>query len=175
MNNLVIKQKYSSANTSVNIAKMPRIYGRIDPIFWKNKRVFDYGCGNAKTQHLLNYYITSKLGHWCGYDLTYAPTTYSKITEADIIICANTLCVIHEDEIVQSIINNIVKTNVPFVIQIYEGDKTGIGRATSADSWQRNTKTKEFLTLFNWDVPVIVYKGFIIRKTDKEIFRKILR
>ena len=107
-----------------------------------------------------------------GFDLYWDSDDYSNIHKSTLIVCANLLCVIKEDETVQKIINVILANNKPFIIQVYEGDKSGKGKQTGNDQYQRNLRTKDYLNYFDWKgIDVIVYKGCIIRKRDKHLLQ----
>jgi hypothetical protein len=83
-----------------------------------------------------------------GYDLYNQPMdknqetikTLESSTPIGVIICSNLLCVIKEDEIVQQIVNQVTATRQPYFFTVYEGDKSGVGKQTGEDQWQRNQK-----------------------------------
>ena len=73
------------------------------------------------------------------------------------------------------IINEIIKLSntKPYFFKIYEGNKSGIGKQTKKDCWQRNQKTKDYLQQFDFTgiyAPVI-YKVFITNEKVKELFK----
>jgi hypothetical protein len=165
-------QEFSSKNTSTNYVKLPAIYGKVNWNLLKGKLVFDYGCGNPTTQSNIKAFLKEKEVEYKGFDLYWDSDDYSNIHNSTLIVCANLLCVIKEDEIVQKIINVILANNKPFIIQVYEGDKTGIGKQTGPNQYQRNLRTKDYLNYFDWKgVDVIVYKGCIIRQRDKHLLQ----
>ena len=165
-------QEFSSKNTSTNYAKLPAIYGKVNWNLFKEMLVFDYGCGNPTTQKNIRTFLKEKEVNYKGFDLYWHSDDFSNIHKSDLVICANLLCVIKENSIVQKIINLILATNKPFIIQIYEGNKSGIGKQTGVDQYQRNLKTKDYLNCFDWKgVDVIVYKGCIIRERDKHFLQ----
>lgn len=167
-----MKQEFSSKNTSSNYSKLPALFNKINWNLLKGMSVFDYGCGNPTTQSNIKTFLRKKEVTYKGFDLYWYSDDFSYIHQADLIICANLLCVIKEDEIVQKIINVILANNKPFIIQIYEGNKSGNGKQTGSDQYQRNLKTKDYLNYFDWKgVDVIVYKGCIIRRKDKHLLQ----
>lgn len=168
------QQSYSSKSTSIQLSPgtLPKPYHQINWEKFHNKIVFDYGCGRPETQIKIKEYLGQYLVQYLGYDKFYPSDSLKTISLGEIIICANCICAIKEDEIVQDIITLIVSQGTPFIFKIYEGDKTGIGKQSKKDCWQRNTRTKEYLTLFNWGKkPVRVFKGFIIRKGDEYLLK----
>lgn len=165
-------QEFSGKNTSTNYVKLPAIYGKVDWNLLKGILVFDYGCGNPTTQKNIKTFLEKKGIDYKGFDLYWDSDDYFNIHKADLIICANLLCVIKEDEIVQTIINGILVKNKPFIIQVYEGNKSGIGKQTGNDQYQRNLRTKDYLSYFDWKgADLIVYKGCIIRRQDKYLLQ----
>jgi len=91
---------------------------------------------------------------------------------AEIIVCANVLCVIKEDEIIFDILEKIrsivsKKVGSKIYIQIYEGDKSGVGKLTSK-GFQRNEKSVEyykFISMTFDDIADIKRKGNIYEIT----------
>jgi len=159
-----MNQKITSKNTSINSTKLPAIYNKINfSKFEKQYNVLDYGCGkfnNAKN------FIESINGTWYGYD-PYNRTeeeninTYNKYY--DIIICSNVLNVISDEEIIVDIIENIYNKyfycgNQKIFITVYEGDKSGIGKVTKKDCYQRNEKTIRYLKYLNKVFPDLVFE-----------------
>ena len=81
----------------------------------------------------------------------------------------------YRDEIIQMIINEIIKLSntKPYFFKIYEGNKSGVGKQTKKDCWQRNQKTKDYLQQFDFAgiYAPIVYKGFITNEKGKELLK----
>ena len=148
------KQQYTSAGTSINSTKMPR---GISYIMSSNDGlgiVFDYGCGKYINHIAAS--VTACGGLYYGFGLFNQPDAVNVASQsavkahggADITTCNNVLNVIVEDDIVKSIVSDLVdstRDGGKFVIAIYEGDKSGVGRATKADCYQRNIRTIEYL------------------------------
>lgn len=150
------RQNYSSMNTSINSTKLPRIYNVID---WekvkkmnKTPLVFDYGCGRY-TAHIRDFLLSQDILYF-GYDPYWKPEC--SMTKDDIlrikptvILCSNVLNVIKENSVVDSIhkifIDKFNSDATPYFITIYEGDKTGVGKETKKDCWQRNEPTDSYL------------------------------
>lgn len=144
----------TSANTSINSTKLPAIYNKIDfSKFVDGVFVLDYGCGkfnNAKD------YINSINGTWNGYD------PYNRTDEennlalnnfSNCIICSNVLNVLFGSdaifEIVRYIYTRIQKSPQTVFISIYEGNKSGVGKITKKDCYQRNEKINNYLKYFD--------------------------
>ena len=117
----------------------------------QNVRVVDYGGGRYET-------ATKKIGEIGAANLVFDPFNRSadhnlrieqKLEEkpADIGIIANVLNVIKEPEIRVAALHDIaqmVKPDGKVAIQVYEGDKSGVGKATSK-GWQENRKLASYL------------------------------
>lgn len=137
-----MNQTFTSKNTSINSKKLPRVYN-VFPL--NDCKVIDYGCGRY-TDHIQNWAKEHNI-QWFGYD-KYNQTeanneiALEQLNDADYVICSNVLNVIKEDEILKEIIDDCVRPGSAAIFTVYEGDKTGIGRATGKDQYQRNCKRK---------------------------------
>ena len=166
-------QRYSSKNTSVNVKKLPAVYNKINwnhyahPI--DNYYVFDIGCGRMETQQLIydklkhhnikNFYPWDP-NHQC---IGNKAKTLRAMKDTDInkiIICSCVLNVINDDDVLNQLIASICDMSIvqepsgiyrmnPVYIAVYEGDKSGVGRQTKKDCWQRNERLSAYLEKFN--------------------------
>jgi hypothetical protein len=166
-------QKYSSKNTSINTTRLPAVYNNI---YWgyynhstDNYHIVDIGCGQLKTQHmikeLLNDYGIKHFYPWDPYHecIVNKIKTLQITNNADIrkvIVCSNVLNVIDNDKDLNTLIRSICDMSVinlpdgtyrmnPVYITVYEGDKSGVGRETKKDCWQRNERLSAYLERFN--------------------------
>lgn len=65
---------------------------------------------------------------------------------ADYAICCNVLNVIDDNEAVDDVIRAVVSAcKVAAVFTVYEGNRTGTGRQTGRDSWQRNERRAAYV------------------------------
>lgn len=82
-----------------------------------------------------------------------------------IVICANVLNVVNDDEAVREILSNIRRAirnvNGVSLFTVYEGNKSGVGTATKA-GYQRNTKTSEYIPILRESFHSIEKKGKIL-------------
>lgn len=181
------RQEFTSKNTSVNKAKLPAIYNKLNwevinatnKAYAVDNTVIDYGCGKH-TNHIINF-LNDKDFVFFGYDL-YNQSWANNVATLDllssgqsigVIICSNLLCVIKEDEIIQDIVNKITATKQPYFFTIWEGDKTGIGKQTGPDQYQRNEKLQITYEKFFKNIPLACkYKGTICNKEYKNYLRK---
>ena len=150
-------QKYTSKNTSVNHKKVPYLIKHIDWKLFTGGRCLDYGSGKINPQTF--YEITGMGVQYLPYDPYWLDeTTNNKAMSLypTIVICSNLLNVIDSDEEVKRIYDYIHWLKVPYFIRIYSGDKSGIGRETKKDCWQRNQIAENYLYFDE-----IIYKGII--------------
>ena len=144
-------QKFSSKNTSVNTKQLPAVYSKIN---WNKLpkhilSILDWGCGRDTSylEEWLN--ITQRIPHyikfdpnWCEkYENDYA---LECVGFANIFICSNVLNVIDDDYIIEDICKKAANSPIYF-ITVYEGDKSGIGKQSKEDCYQRNEKLKNYL------------------------------
>lgn len=137
------KQQYSSAETSINSKKLPAIYRRARKIglILPGTCVLDYGCG--KHTALIREYAAREGFSWHGYDPYNLPDSVP--VTAPVVLCSNVLNVIAEDEIVDDVIRQCVAyAQVAAVFTIYDGDRSGVGRQTGKDQYQRNERMRAY-------------------------------
>lgn len=152
-----MKQSVTSANTSINSKRLPAIYGKIR--LNEGDRVLDYGCG--RYTELLTRHCYENHAELFPFDPFNIPEWKNKETRkklenrpATIGIMSNVLNVIDSnDAIKDAIIDALSLISGKLYITVYEGDKTGHGKYTSNDSFQRNMKWKEY-------VPMLENMGF---------------
>lgn len=149
-------QGASSSNTSINKSKLPKIFGKLLPGLPAEITVFDYGCGKY-TDH-----IRKAVEKACRRYLPYDPFNQTIQVNEDsrqwaflcklagtpiIVTCSNVLNVIDDDETIAHIIDDMRSLGNRCFVTVYEGDKSGIGRYTGKDAFQRNLKLKEYIPL----------------------------
>ncbi len=135
-------QKYTSKNTSINTTKLPSIYSKIQ--FKPESLILDYGCGR-KIDHI-KAYVESKGCKYLPYDPYWCPNLDLTHT-IDYVICSNVLNVIDDLEEVKKVIRFCCMLAPKVYFSIYEGDKSGIGKITKKDCYQRNQKLDFYLDL----------------------------
>lgn len=144
-------QKYSSKNTSVNSVLLPAVYNKVNLSDLRKdcKKSFpiilDYGCGK-NTDHVMDF-CNHEFCLWRGYDphnKSYAENIFALSSKPDIIVCSNVLNVIDEDDEILKIHILLRSFNKPYFITVYEGNKSGVGRKTKEDCWQRNQRLSKY-------------------------------
>lgn len=145
-------QNYSSANTSINCNKLPTAFSKVRAY----GRCLDYGCG--KFTAMTKLHVNEQGCKYFPYDPynmdegTNDATMYiGKKYGFDTIYCCNVLNVIDDNNTIWNILHDMYNMLLPhsrLIIQIYEGNKSGIGKVTKADCYQRNEKTKDYTGFF---------------------------
>lgn len=130
-----MKQKYTSADTSINSKKRPAIYGKVN---YTDGTVIDYGCG----KHFDEYGLPANVR---GYDPYNRPDGDALNGHYDKAFCSNVLNVIAEKEVRNDILKTMKALADVVYITVYEGDGTGKGKPTKKDCYQLNRKTREYL------------------------------
>lgn len=166
-------QNYTSSATSINRTKLPAVY-RKAKLSRTTPFVVDYGCGKY-TDHI-KAYLNEQGKFLYPYDPYNQPTAVNLHTmdfirwasdtrnEVDL-ICSNVLNVIDSDGMVSHICHDIEKvvseTGGTAYITVYEGDRTGVGRQTGKDQYQRNEPLRNYLRFFH---NATIKNGMIIVK-----------
>lgn len=150
-------QTRTSAATSINSRKLPAVYNRFS--FPAGTTVFDYGCGRY-TDHIraalpgVRYLPFDPFNQPDDVNvnsrglLLFAGLCRNAVT----VVCSNVLNVIDSDDVVRGIADKLTEialtTGGRALVTVYEGDRTGTGRETGPDQWQRNEKLAAYLRFF---------------------------
>ena len=156
------KQVNTSKNTSINNGRLPKAFHDFS-LNIRGSHVCDYGCGKY-TSHIRDYVCECGGLSYNPYDPYNMPELENYITAEtarthgyDLVFCCNVLNVIDSDDVVIQIVETLIewcKSGGIVVIQIYEGDKSGFGKCTKKDCYQRNWKTGKYFELID---PVLPY------------------
>ena len=166
-------QTYTSKATSINRSKLPAVYNKA---IFSAPFVFDYGCGKY-TDHIRQH-LNGQGRELFPYDPYNQPKEINdeslqrmnlcSLTNIPVdVVCSNVLNVIDSEyeieTIAQNIMNIVTITNGFGFVTVYEGDRSGIGRATGTDQYQRNEPLKSYLKYFsgNPKARVTIKKGMI--------------
>ena len=151
-------QTYTSRNTSINSTKLPTVYRKAK---LTARLVMDYGCGRY-TDHIKEY-VTAMNKVYLPYDPYNKPEDENRLfirivlnamyTHFPVdVICSNVLNVIDDDETVQKIARHIenitARTTGTGYVTVYEGNRSGIGKQTGKDQYQRNEPLRNYLKYF---------------------------
>ena len=132
------KQKYTSANTSINSTKLPAIYKMVAPTIKDTETVIDYGCG----KYFDSYHLQENFN---GYDPYNRPDAEMLTRKYDIALCSNVLNVIMEREQRIDLLNKLKDLAKKTFITIYEGNGSGNGKVTKDDCYQLNRKRGDYI------------------------------
>ena len=167
-----MKQNYTSAATSINRDRLPAVYGRIQ--IEPGDHVLDYGCGRY-TDHIraalpedVEYipYDPYNQPQTVNHHATLRVNTLRIMAEPVTVICSNVLNVIDGDTEVRDICRNIAAivrtTGGKAYITVYEGDRSGNGRQTGPDQYQRNQRLSEYLRFIPESVRAYTYRNMIV-------------
>lgn len=138
----MLNQKYSSANTSINkVGRLYKVFCHKPP----GGKVLDFGAGKYRKGTI---FLQGK-----GFDVdSYEPSLHDNLPSGKYktILISNVLNVIEEDEIVLDILKTckeLLESDGHVLITVYEGDKSGKGKPSKEDCYQRNARTKEYIGL----------------------------
>jgi len=149
-------QRFTSKATSINSTKLPAVFSRAT---LSAQTVLDYGSGRY-TEHIRKA-LPDIL--YLPYDPYNQPDDVNRSSYNAIIrcirtgkpvdvVCSNVLNVIDDDGTIQRIADEIqwivTRSGGTGYITIYEGDRSGIGRQTGTDQYQRNEKLRNYTRFF---------------------------
>lgn len=151
-------QTFSSSATSINAGKLPAVYRKAK---LSAPLVMDYGCGKY-TEHIRKH-VNDQHRTYLPFD-PYNQSEARNTATATIIrnaihrklpvdvICSNVLNVIDDDmtvcEIAQLIENIVTESGGTGYVTVYEGNRSGSGRQTGPDQYQRNEPLRNYLRFF---------------------------
>lgn len=168
-----MSQTYTSKATSINSARLPAVYGKA-PL--SASLVFDYGCGKH-TDHIEEY-VKAQHKVYLPYDPYNQTEDTNRVSVTIVlnamyarfpvdIICSNVLNVIDDEDEIRKIANHIQEiasaTGGTGYVTVYEGDRSGSGRQTGTDQYQRNEPLRSYLRFFR---NASIHNGMIIVKED---------
>lgn len=169
-----MSQSFTSSATSINRTKLPAVY-RKAPL--SADLVMDYGCGKY-TDHIRDH-LAGQYRMLLPYDPYNQPAgrnakTMDRVRSAMHIhypidvICSNVLNVIDDDDAVRKIARDIediaTTSGGTGYVTVYEGDRSGTGRQTGPDQYQRNEPLRSYLRFFR---NATIRNGMIIIKEAK--------
>lgn len=144
-----------------------------------NCLILDYGCGKGMSKaYCETHYNNCKVflyDPFHGFDETYEFCEGCAKSDKNIITCNNVLNVL-QDYILESAITHIAvianRHKCDVIFKIYEGDKSGKGKESKKDCYQRNEKTESYIDL----IKAIMNIGYHydIKKTGQYIICKRL-
>lgn len=140
-----MKQRFTSRQTSINSTKAPAVYSMKRAVeAMTGKKVVDIGGGRFDTA-----------------------AEVARVYGAAVI--SNVLNVIDSEAARGDVVRLAATKAAALLITVYEGDGSGTGRQTAADSWQENRRTADYMdeiaaALPGWNVARF---GRLIQATQK--------
>lgn len=158
------KQFYTSANTSINKSRMPRVYSIAADLI--RGKVIDYGCG----RYFDNYDFSRFPATITGYDKFNRPDAAALAARYDLAVCSNVLNVIAEEEIRAAVLADLMALAPVAVITVYEGNRSGEGAATMDDCYQLNRRARDYMPelekVYGPGNVTLQYGYFVCRRPD---------
>jgi len=149
----VPKQKYSSANTSINSGRLPRLFTVVKKHLGWTKDTMNFDIGSGKYLSTIHEFFTKHKILPFFYDpftLEWAVNT-REITSAygrvDTVTISNVLNVIAEKKNRIRVLQQakaIMKSDGTVYISVYPKEGCGVGEETKPDCWQSNKKLSEY-------------------------------
>lgn len=176
------KQKYSSAETSINKNKVPALYKIVEKYISKNSTILDYGAGKYNTG--IEYYKEKNITvlPYDKYNRSKESNlkTFERVAQmggVNTCLCANVLNVIAENDVIIDILEDIynnLNVHGTLFLSVYEGDRSGKGKLT-CKGYQRNAKTQDYIAFLKMVFPLVERRGklLIARKTKLGLFESL--
>lgn len=165
------EQKFTSASTSINRSKLPKGYSIVGNHFGWKKGTIHLDIGGGKFDNAVEHLSTHGVsGH------VYDPFNRSEEHNAEVLSKAgngqadsvslfNVLNVIDDPEhhiSALQLAHSSLKPKGKLFVGVYEGDKSGKGKQTGKDSYQRNEKIDAYLPTVQQVFPnAKIHKGII--------------
>lgn len=152
-----MKQRFTSKQTSINSTKAPAVYSMKRAVnVMTGKTVVDIGGGRFDT--------AAEAARVYGAAVSiYDP--FNRTPEHNAAVLAGS----YDVAVISNVLNVIDSKAAALLITVYEGDGSGTGRQTAADSWQENRRTADYMdeiaaALPGWNVARF---GRLIQATRK--------
>ena len=164
-----IMQNITSKNTALN-----QVASTFKAFDFNDCLVLDYGCGKGMSKEFCEKtYNNCKVflyDPFHGFDEVSSFLRQCKESAKNVITCNNVLNVLQDDALKSVIADIVINANyycTDVIFKIYEGDKSGKGKISKKDCYQRNEKTENYMPLIieKFNEYHIIRKGqFIICK-----------
>lgn len=164
-------QKITSKNTSIN--KLAAFYKKAVKagIIGEQTIVLDYGCG--KNLEYLSKFADENNFAVIGFDPYHLDDEANKtalhhasLKHVDFVACNNVMNVLQDQDLKLLVLKLQVirlKYKIPVYFTVYEGDKSGQGRETKKDCYQRNNKATRYVEYLKDFFDNVTIKNGIIK------------
>ena len=142
----MMKQRFTSAATSINSKKAPAVYSMKKAVeAMTGRKVVDIGGGRYDTGAEAARAYGAIVSVYDPYNRT-AEHNESVLAGAyDVAVISNVLNVIDSEAARADVLKLAGSLASVVLVTVYEGDGTGTGRQTAADSWQENRRTASYI------------------------------
>jgi len=160
-----MKQRFTSKQTSINSTKAPAVYSMKRAVnVMTGKTVVDIGGGRFDTAAEAARVYGAAVSIYDPFNRTPEHNAAVLAGSYDVAVISNVLNVIDSE----AARGDVVRL-AALLITVYEGDGSGTGRQTAADSWQENRRTADYMdeiaaALPGWNVARF---GRLIQATQK--------
>lgn len=141
-----MKQRFTSAQTSINSTKAPAVYGMKKAIeAMSGKKVVDVGGGRFDTAKKAARAYNADVSIYDPFNRSAEHNAAVMAGLYDVAIISNVLNVIDSAAARREVVQLAATKAAALLITVYEGDRSGKGRQTAADSWQENRPTADYI------------------------------
>ena len=171
-------QTYTSKRTSINSGKAPAIYGMKKAIaIMTGKKVIDIGGGRFDTAQEAARVYGATVSIYDPYNRSEEHNRDVIAGSYDVAIISNVLNVIDSTAARLDVVQLAGQKAAVVLITVYDGDKSGTGRQTAADSWQENRTTATYMAEIAAALPgwSVVRFGKLIQARQENNTNKITR
>lgn len=139
-------QNYTSKQTSINSKKAPAVYSMGRAIeAMTDKRVLDVGGGRFDTAQEAARSYGATVSIYDPYNRSEEHNREVIAGAYDVAIISNVLNVIDSTAARGDVVQLAGSKADTVLITVYEGDRSGTGRQTAADSWQENRAIADYI------------------------------
>jgi hypothetical protein len=139
-------QTYTSKQTSINSRKAPAIYGMMKAIdTMTGKKVVDIGGGRFGTAQDTARSYNAIVSIYDPFNRSEEHNREVMAGAYDIAVISNVLNVIDSKAARRDVVQLAGSKADTILITVYEGDRSGTGKQTAADSWQENRATADYI------------------------------
>lgn len=164
-------QEITSKNTSVN--KLAAFYKKAikTGIIKPENIVLDYGCGKnfdclSKFADENNFAVIGFDPYHLDNEANKTALHHANLKHVDFVACNNVMNVLQDSALKLLVLRLRVirlKYKIPVYFTVYEGDKTGHGRETKKDCYQRNNKAARYVEYLKDFFDSVTIKNGIIK------------
>lgn len=165
-----MKQRFTSRQTSINSRKAPAVYSMPKAVdVMTGKTVVDIGGGRFDTAQEAAQVYGATVSIYDPFNRTPEHNAAVLAGSYDVAVISNVLNVIDSRAARGEVVQLAAQKAAALLITVYEGDGSGTGRQTAADSWQENRRTADYMDEIAAALPgwLVARSGRLITATQK--------